>query len=272
MVYFCHKCDRQVPHAMEQPNGELLCSVCLEPFVEILEEDQTNVENRSSVEANEEQQRQQPNVSMSFHFHMHQAGGGSVSSIGLQMPHAMASLGLGRADRRRLPTMPPFAPRIRPFAMPIPSMDGADMPFLDMSDGIDSFDFIFGGDLDAEDGEGHVQVGDFVMGDFNELLAQMHRQHEDQGKPPATEKAINQLHTRTLTKEDENQLADQQCAICQDKFLAKEEVTCLPCDHTYHKDCVVPWLSRHCTCPVCRSEVKELNPLTSNSPENIMDV
>lgn len=104
----------------------------------------------------------------------------------------------------------------------------------------------------------NVNPRDFFQGNMNDLLAQMHRQHEaENGKPPAPKSAIDMLPTHTLTKETADCLADSCCAVCQDNYKVGEQVCKLPCGHEYHKDCVVPWLERHCTCPVCRHEVGE---------------
>lgn len=42
------------------------------------------------------------------------------------------------------------------------------------------------------------------------------------------------------------------CAICKDQFLVDLEVKQLPCAHMYHAECILPWLSMHNSCPVCR--------------------
>lgn len=106
-----------------------------------------------------------------------------------------------------------------------------------------------------------VNPRDFYQGNMQDLLARMHQQHEaENGKPPAAKSAIDKLPTHTLTKQDEQSLKDSCCAVCQDSYHADETVCKLPCGHSYHKDCVVPWLERHCTCPVCRHEVGETQP------------
>jgi hypothetical protein len=47
------------------------------------------------------------------------------------------------------------------------------------------------------------------------------------------------------------------CSICIDEFEAGERLTLLPrCQHTFHKDCIMPWLTeRQGCCPLCKSNV-----------------
>ncbi|KAH1153985.1 hypothetical protein GYH30_049568 [Glycine max] len=42
------------------------------------------------------------------------------------------------------------------------------------------------------------------------------------------------------------------CAICLEDFEPSEEVRLTPCNHMFHKDCIVPWLTSTGQCPVCR--------------------
>lgn len=142
-------------------------------------------------------------------------------------------------------------------------------PFLDLSDGDHLFleELFYNGDTLAPH-----QVGDYLIGDMNEFLALNAFQY-NQGKPPASEDAIKQLSTKTLSKDAAGAMAAEVCAVCQYSFRANEEVTCLPCGHNYHKDCVTRWLSLHCTCPVCREEVRAQAEVCRNThSSDVVDV
>lgn len=46
------------------------------------------------------------------------------------------------------------------------------------------------------------------------------------------------------------------CSICTDEFDDDDDdITHLPCMHYFHRRCVTQWLSRNCSCPVCRKEM-----------------
>lgn len=51
------------------------------------------------------------------------------------------------------------------------------------------------------------------------------------------------------------------CAICQEEFEIGDLFVPLPCNethlHRFHKDCILPWLRRNNTCPVCRATISE---------------
>ncbi|ERN01540.1 hypothetical protein AMTRI_Chr03g148480 [Amborella trichopoda] len=51
------------------------------------------------------------------------------------------------------------------------------------------------------------------------------------------------------------------CGVCLDELESGEGLTRLPCSHSYHSHCLLPWLSRSSHCPYCRAHV----PLVPNS-------
>ncbi|KAK9968718.1 hypothetical protein ABG768_003027 [Culter alburnus] len=68
------------------------------------------------------------------------------------------------------------------------------------------------------------------------------------------------LHTHGLT-----------CAVCLEDFRTKDELGVLPCQHSFHKRCLVKWLEVRCSCPMCND-----NPISAalgqtHSPGNLLD-
>ena len=47
------------------------------------------------------------------------------------------------------------------------------------------------------------------------------------------------------------------CLICQYEYKEGERLRTLPCIHSYHADCIDPWLLRNRTCPVCQRSILE---------------
>lgn len=53
------------------------------------------------------------------------------------------------------------------------------------------------------------------------------------------------------------------CAICLTD-LDCERVLKVPCEHIFHKECLVNWLKRSTICPLCRTDIEQS--LDPNSP------
>ena len=45
------------------------------------------------------------------------------------------------------------------------------------------------------------------------------------------------------------------CPVCKEEFVLSEECLLMPCEHHFHKDCLIPWLKERNSCPVCRYEL-----------------
>ena len=74
----------------------------------------------------------------------------------------------------------------------------------------------------------------------------------------------------SVSIDKDHECCEHECSICQEKAEAGEEWKRLPCGHTFHGDCILPWVREHNTCPVCRAEVPQLRHLRlfSCAPEN----
>lgn len=88
--------------------------------------------------------------------------------------------------------------------------------------------------------------------------------------------AANDLKESVKEKKEDG----MRCAICLEDFEAKEEVMLTPCNHMFHEDCIVTWLTSKGQCPVCRfvifEGVKEKsspfnrNDITNLEPEGVI--
>ena len=75
--------------------------------------------------------------------------------------------------------------------------------------------------------------------------------------PPAGKNAVDgllHLRLRALDKDHE------MCLICSEQYEIGCVVTSLPCGHMYHSSCIIDWLQRKCTCPMCRYELPTDDP------------
>ncbi|KAG5177158.1 hypothetical protein JKP88DRAFT_265120 [Tribonema minus] len=77
--------------------------------------------------------------------------------------------------------------------------------------------------------------------------------------PPASKKALRQIPEVLVTLDDLVEEANRCCSICLDDHMLAEVVCRLPCAHIFHKECVLDWLLRNCTCPACRYELETEN-------------
>ena len=72
---------------------------------------------------------------------------------------------------------------------------------------------------------------------------------------PASKTAIENLRTITVSEEVLNSKSDENCVVCLEEFMIGEELKELPCNHMYHKDCILTWLGHRNTCPLCKGEL-----------------
>ncbi|KAM0952860.1 putative transcription factor C2H2 family [Dioscorea sansibarensis] len=91
------------------------------------------------------------------------------------------------------------------------------------------------------------------------------------GPSPAPRSAIDAIPTVEIS---ESSLI---CAVCKDDLPLRSNARRLPCSHLYHSDCIVPWLSLHDSCPLCRSPLQPSAPrgLSSSSvrsDDNLINV
>jgi hypothetical protein len=100
--------------------------------------------------------------------------------------------------------------------------------------------------------------GDYVFGNFDQILNQLFQNANQTGNPPASRSAVDDLKTGQI---DESQLEGKpDCAICKEDLALGAEYVEMPCKHIFDKECILQWLGLHNSCPVCRYELKTDNP------------
>uniref|UniRef100_A0A0A9A3L0 RING-type E3 ubiquitin transferase n=1 Tax=Arundo donax TaxID=35708 RepID=A0A0A9A3L0_ARUDO len=80
------------------------------------------------------------------------------------------------------------------------------------------------------------------------------------GTPPAAKSAVAALPDVAVSADMMQADGGAQCAVCMDDFQLGAAAKQLPCKHVFHKDCILPWLDLHSSCPVCRFELPTDDP------------
>jgi len=73
------------------------------------------------------------------------------------------------------------------------------------------------------------------------------------GPEPATPEMMAQLPANTVLDEH---CALSSCTICQDAVQKGDILSQLPCQHGFHRGCLLQWLQLHNSCPLCRASLQ----------------
>ena len=53
-------------------------------------------------------------------------------------------------------------------------------------------------------------------------------------------------------------ILNDQCSICLENFNDCDNVSILPCNHVYHKNCIYRWFNNNNQCPLCKTNLDEI--------------
>lgn len=109
-----------------------------------------------------------------------------------------------------------------------------------------------------------------IMGNpliFN-LMNDLRRIGVNTERPPAAKEVIQSLIKEVIAENDMIKFKELECAICKDDYKVGDVVSKLPCGHYHHIDCIVLWLNKQNTCPVCRFELKTDDTIYEQSRNN----
>lgn len=75
-------------------------------------------------------------------------------------------------------------------------------------------------------------------------------------------KKDKELHIENIKELKLKKSNKEVCPICIEKFKNGQKIISLECNHQFHKDCIVSWITQnikshnHADCPSCRSSIK----------------
>lgn len=96
-----------------------------------------------------------------------------------------------------------------------------------------------------------------TMFPMEDMLTQFLSQLGDNGPPPAAKDLIDSLISVDISDQDVQKSLE--CVVCKEEFKRAEKALKLPCEHVYHKDCIIPWLNIHDSCPTCRTPINTVS-------------
>jgi hypothetical protein len=94
--------------------------------------------------------------------------------------------------------------------------------------------------------------------DIFDVMNRLFLGHHADGVPPASQKIIDKL--KPVPIDSLNRYSFGNCTICLEEFAVGNDTTVsLACNHMYCKECIVPWLQIHNTCPLCRASEPDMS-------------
>ncbi|GAB5361487.1 hypothetical protein AAMO2058_000717400 [Amorphochlora amoebiformis] len=247
MTFWCHTCKREViPNP--QDDGEISCPLCTESFLEEIEEEDPRMTGEEDVSDEKKTSRSPTRRSPDQH----------SSSHG---DHKQYSLELEMSDR----------------SAPTTEFKGQGMRWGTVN--VQHYSAQLGPDTDV-----HFQMFQGFAPALHTMLSQLSRSNRNgfpmrlgrggpgrsiqdilnhimmndtnrYGTPPTAKEALKQLKEGKIDSNKAGKLSEIPCAVCKDEYKEREVVIELPCAHYYHKDCILPWLKLHNSCPTCRYEL-----------------
>jgi E3 ubiquitin-protein ligase RNF115/126 len=236
--FYCHQCNKNII-----PQN-LACPTCKGEFIEELTNETETFVQQTQTQTQQNQPRQNP---QQFSFSFGPTFNGNVSFQSFST-NGTSTQGFSSQNTSRPQQQDPFENLFS-------NLQGNNNFQSMMTQMMQSFGGMQGGlNTGIQGGNSNsFQMGDYVFGNMEDVLNNLMNQSQPKGPPPASKTAIESLEKVEISEVQVK--AKETCPVCTDAFELKEKVLQMPCKHIYHKDCLIPWLERHNTCPVCRFEL-----------------
>ncbi|XP_038696570.1 RING-H2 finger protein ATL77-like [Tripterygium wilfordii] len=89
----------------------------------------------------------------------------------------------------------------------------------------------------------------FFLVDVVLVCSEPEEDEEEKAAKGASDSALLKL------KKERFDGGDGVCCVCLGEFLASVSVARMPCNHVFHDCCILRWLQRADTCPICRQQL-----------------
>ncbi|MQM00248.1 hypothetical protein Taro_032976 [Colocasia esculenta] len=174
----------------------------------------------------------------------------AVSSPPLRCPHCGGDFLEEMEEPRRGPPHSHF--RCRPRLPGDLGWAPPDQPHGALGSDDDDFDAMD----DLEDTAGEEEDEEAFDRLFNRIVSSISEDITGEaavgGVRAASKSAVEAIPTVRITEASLAADPCLLCAVCKEEFALRTEARRLPCGHIYHPDCILPWLSQHNSCPLCR--------------------
>ncbi|EGZ28500.1 hypothetical protein PHYSODRAFT_294053 [Phytophthora sojae] len=269
--FWCHQCAAAVDTRVDEPSEEVCCGQCSGNFVEEIEEDDPPQDFQVEQVEDTQAQTQLPAASTENNTRAE-----IRNEFGGTPPLPRPSVRATRfADTDEGLDGPPPLPDLFQF---LSGAGGRSTRFMSSNGNPVEF-FVSesgeGGDplglLDALGGMFPMLAsnpGDYAFGNMANVINQLMQNDPNRrevvaddlkhGAPPAAKEVVEKLPKVKITQSDVDGSAE--CPVCKDFFAVDDEVHRLPCEHSFHPDCILPWLKDHNSCPLCRFELPTDDP------------
>ncbi|CAH0491132.1 unnamed protein product [Peronospora farinosa] len=258
--FFCHECSVNVEARLDDASEEVCCTQCGGNFVEEIDEDDPPQNFRADLVEETHPQSETPETSteVDARTEIRNEFGGTRP---LPRPAGRAARFPAADEGRPLPDLFQFLSGAtgngRGARFISSSGNPVEVYVSELGEGGDPLEILnaLGGMFPMLTGNS----GDYAFGNMANVINQLMQNDQNRhGAPPAAKEIVEQLPKVKITQNEVDGSAE--CTVCKDFFAVDDEVHRLPCEHSFHPDCILPWLKQHNSCPLCRFELPTDDP------------
>ncbi|CAH0477137.1 unnamed protein product [Peronospora belbahrii] len=258
--FFCHECGDTVDTHIDEPSEEVCCNQCGGNFVEEIEDDDLpqNFQAGLVEETPTQIATTVGSTAVDALTEIRNEFGGTRP---LSRPPGQVTRFSANDEGRPLPDLLQFLAGATGSGRSTRFMSSSGNPIevyvSELGEGRDPLGILnaLGGMFPMLAGN----PGDYAFGNMANVINQLMQNDPNRhGAPPAAKEIVERLPKLKITQNEVDGSAE--CTVCKEFFAVDDEAHRLPCEHSFHPDCILPWLKQHNSCPLCRFELPTDDP------------